>query len=112
MRNFTALFLTTLILGLPTASFARSDKCSALAKLAATIYENRQSINEYQMLRGMEHKSAAVDFAFIRLFSGIAYGVNKSPPPDFKQRPRNSADALKPPYPLNKLIPQQSESIM
>jgi hypothetical protein len=84
MRNFTALFLTTLILGLPTASFARSDKCSALAKLAATIYENRQSINEYQMLRGMEHKSAAVDFAFIRLFSGIAYGVNKSPPSRFQ----------------------------
>jgi hypothetical protein len=83
MKKFiTSLLFILCVTTLP--SFAKDEKCVALSNLASTIYRNKATVNEYQMLRGMEFKSKPIDFAFVKLFSGVAYTVNTLSAPNFQ----------------------------
>lgn len=79
MKKFIASLLFLSLCGTTLPSFAKDEKCVALSNLTSTIYSNKAKVNEYQMLRGMEFKSKSIDFAFIKLFSGVAYTANKLP---------------------------------
>lgn len=84
MRRMPHVLLVLTIFLVVSPAFAKDEKCSALSKLGATIYANKDRVNEYQMLRGMERTSKQIDFAFIQLFSGIAYSLNALPAPEFQ----------------------------
>lgn len=84
MRQIASFCLALTFFAAALPAFAKDEKCTALSKLAATIYRNKDSVNEYQMLRGMERTSKQIDFAFIQLFSGVAYTLNSLPAPEFQ----------------------------
>jgi len=75
----------TLALWFSCSCYASDEKCLALSNLAETIYRNNSSVNELQMLQNMERKAHSIDFAFIKLFSGIAYSGQKFMPNKFKE---------------------------
>lgn len=68
-----------------TNTYANDEKCLALANLAETIYRNKASVNELQILKRMELKANSIDFAFIKLFSGLAYSGQKLTPSKFQE---------------------------
>lgn len=84
MKKLIASLLVSSLCAMALPSFAKNEKCVALSNLASTIYSNKATVNEYQMLRGMEYKSKPIDFAFIKLFSGVAYTVNTLPVSNFR----------------------------
>lgn len=84
MTKFIASLLFSSLCAATLPSFAKDEKCVALSNLASTIYGNKATVNEYQMLRGMEFKSKPIDFAFIKLFSGVANTVNTLPASNFR----------------------------
>lgn len=84
MKKFIASLLFSSLCATTLPSFAKDEKCVALSNLASTIYSNKATVNEHQMLRGMEFKSKPIDFAFIKLFSGVAYTVNTLPASNFQ----------------------------
>ena len=84
MKNLITSLLFSSLCATTLPSFAKDEKCVALSNLASTIYSNKATVNEFQMLRGMELKSKQIDFAFIKLFSGVAYTVNTLPASNFQ----------------------------
>lgn len=74
---------------LATQTHANDEKCSALAKLAATVYKNKADANEFQLLQKWESSSHPIDFAFIRLFTGFSFNVNRLPASDFQAATEN-----------------------
>lgn len=88
-KTFFYLIAAILIGITSTPSFAKNDKCLALAKLASTIYRNKADFNEFQTLQKWEATSTSIDFAFIRLFTGFAINVNKLPSNRFESATRD-----------------------
>lgn len=84
MRRRASVWLALAFFLVVFPVFAKDEKCTAFSKLAATIYSNKDTVNEYQMLRSMERFSKQTDFAFIQLFSGVAYTLNSLPAPEFQ----------------------------
>lgn len=81
---YMKIFLA-LALWVSCSCYASDQKCLALSNLAETIYRNNNSVNELQMLQNIERKANSIDFAFIKLFSGIAYSGQKLVPNKFKE---------------------------
>lgn len=75
-KKFFTLFFCLFQLIWLTAN-AEDQKCVALGNLTATLYRNSDSVNEFQQLRKMEAKSSELDYAFIKLYSGIAFSGQK-----------------------------------
>lgn len=81
--------LLTLVFFVSCSCYADDQKCLALSNLAEAIYRNNSSVNEIQVLQNIERKAHSIDFAFIKLFSGIAYSGQKLTPQKFKKSSYN-----------------------
>jgi hypothetical protein len=100
-----------------TPSLSKDEKCVALAKLASTLYKNRTDVNEFQMLQTWEATSNPIDFAFIRLFSGLALNVNRLPPNKFENATNEFCQevvttALEPGLKVDSVAPSSCDSIL
>jgi hypothetical protein len=98
-------------------SFAKDEKCVALAKLASTVYRNKASANEFQMLQTWEATSNPIDFAFIRLFTGLAFNVNKLTSNEFESATNDFCQrivtaAITPESRFDNATPSNCESIV
>lgn len=98
-------------------SYSKDEKCAAMAKLAATVYKNKASVNEFQLLQSWEETSNPIDFAFIRLFTGLAFNVNRLTPSKFEDATSEFCEkivtaALAPESRTSNKLPSNCESIV